>query len=315
MRIGLAALIFPLVAFASADPVEGKGEGRLKVFILAGQSNMQGAGAIRADLERNQGQGSLEYVVQDPATADRFAHLLDEKGEWAVRDDVWIWYFERKGDLSVGYGAREDKIGPELQFGHVVGDRYDEQVLLIKIAWGGKSLARDFRPPGSGGDVGPQFNELLQHIRDVLSDLETHFPEYDGKGYEIAGLGWHQGWNDRVDQEFNDAYEENLSHFIRDLRRELGTEELPFVIAETGMSGHQEKHPRALSLMRAQAAVATRAEFKENVAFVGTREFYRPADVSPSGQGYHWNGNAETYLLIGDGMGRAMIELIDGRKK
>ena len=84
---------------------------------------------------------------------------------------------------------------------------------------------------------------------------------------------------------------------------------LPFVIAETGMSGHGESHPRALSLMRAQAAIAKYEEFQGNVAFVGTKDFYRAAEDSPSAQAYHWNSNAETYYLIGTAMGEAMKKL------
>jgi alpha-galactosidase len=75
------------------------------------------------------------------------------------------------------------------------------------------------------------------------------------------------------------------------------------------MTGREEKHPRALSLMKAQAAVAMYDEFKGNVAFVSTRDFYRQPEQSPSRQGYHWNSNAETYYLIGEAMGQAMLEL------
>jgi alpha-galactosidase len=126
----------------------------------------------------------------------------------------------------------------------------------------------------------------------------------------VIGFGWHQGWNDRVNQAFNDQYEENLANFIRDIRKALDTPNLPFVVAETGMSGREEKHPRALSLMQAQAAVAEYDEFQGNVAFVGTRDFYRPKEESPTGQEYHWNSNAETYYLIGDAMGKAMLEMV-----
>ena len=305
-------LLLPvLLALLCAQTACAKGP--LKVFILAGQSNMVGAGAVKANPKRNEGKGSLEYLVKAPETKKRFAHLVDAKGEWVVRDDVWIWYFDRKGGLAPGYGGGADRIGPELGFGCVVGDHIDEQVLLIKIAWGGKSLAKDFRPPSAGGEVGPFYKKLFEHTRDVLDNLKTYFPDYDGKGYEIVGFGWHQGWNDRVNQAFNDAYEENMAHFIHDVRKELKVDKLPFVIAETGMSGHAEKHPRALSLMRHQAAVAKRPEFKGNVAFVGTKDFFRPKDVSPSGQAYHWNSNAETYYLIGDGMGKAMVGLL-GKK-
>ena len=105
-----------------------------------------------------------------------------------------------------------------------------------------------------------------------------------------------------------------MTHFINDIRKELGVPRLPFVIAETGMTGPEENHPRALSLMKAQAAVAEQEEFKGNVAFVGTRNFWRPKEQSPSNQGYHWNSNAETYYLIGDSMGRAMLKLLLSEK-
>ncbi len=318
--IGLKTRLAIVVAFATSfttslqtfadSPAELPAKGPVKVFILAGQSNMVGAGIIAMDPKRNEGQGSLEYMVKDPKMADRTKHLVNADGSWAVRDDVWIWYFDRKGKLTAGYGSGETTIGPEFGFGHAVGEALDEQVLLIKIAWGGKSLAVDFRPPSSGGEVGPYYTQMLEHVNNVLSDIQTHFPQYDKRGYELAGFGWHQGWNDRVNQAHNNAYEENMANFIRDVRKALRTPNLPFVIAETGMSGHEETHPRALSLMRAQAAVAEREEFKGNVAFVGTKDFYRPKERSPSGQAYHWNNNAETYYLIGDAMAAAMLSLM-----
>lgn len=281
----------------------------VKVFILAGQSNMEGAGTVKADPKKNEGKGSLEYLVKNAATAEKFKHLADKNGAWVVRDDVWIHYLDRKGKLTVGFGSNAERIGPELGFGHVIGDAFDEPVLLIKLAWGGKSLAKDFRPPSSGGEVGPYYKEIVQRTKDVLGDLKKQFPELAGRGYELAGFGWHQGWNDRVNQAFNDEYEKNMANFIRDIRKDLGAKNLPFVIAETGMGGLEEKHPRALSLMKAQAAVAEYKEFQGNVAFVGTKAFWREKEVSPSGQNYHWNSNAETYYLIGESMGTAMKKL------
>lgn len=283
----------------------------VKVFILAGQSNMEGQGFIKVDPRRNDGKGSLEFLVKDSTTAEKFKHLVGKDGKWILRDDVWIHYLDRKGKLTVGYGAKDDRIGPELGFGHVMGDAFEEPVLLIKLAWGGKSLAVDFRPPSSGGEVGPYYKKIVDSTKTVLKDIKKEFPEFGDRGYELAGFGWHQGWNDRVNQAFNDEYEKNMANFIRDIRKDLGVKDLPFVIAETGMSGPEEKHPRALSLMKAQAAVAEYPEFKGNVAFVGTRKFWRDKEVSPTGQGYHWNTNAETYYLIGDAMGRAMKKLCE----
>ncbi|MFT7676142.1 MAG: hypothetical protein ACI8QC_000109 [Planctomycetota bacterium] len=305
----LLLLTLPLIGASQLAPTPGKT--KLKVFILAGQSNMVGAGQVAANPERNGGRGSLEYLVNAPDTKKKYAHFVDRKGNWIERDDVWISYFEREGKLSVGYGAREDTIGPELAFGHVVGEHFEEPVLLIKVAWGGKSLGKEFRPPSAGGEVGESYTAMFTQIAGVLGSLDERFPKQASGGYELLGIAWHQGWNDRVNQAFNDAYEHNLSCFIRDARKQLKEPKLPFVIAETGMNGPDETHPRALSLMKAQADVAKRKEFRGNVAFVSTRNFYRAADVSPSGQGYHWNSNAETYCLIGEGLGLAMLELLD----
>jgi alpha-galactosidase len=305
----MARLLSPLLilsalsAAATADPT-------VKVFVLAGQSNMQGHGRVAAEEERNQGKGSLEWLAKRPDSGPRFRSLIDDEGNWLARDDVQIHYLDRSGNLAPGFGAREGLIGPELGFGHVVGDAFDEPVLLIKIAWGGKSLGVDFRPPSSGGETGLYYREVVRLTQESLKTAKDRFPQYKQHELELAGFGWHQGWNDRINQELNDAYEENMANFIRDIRRDLGAEDLPFVIAETGMSGRTEAHPRALSLMKAQAAVANKPEFHGNVAFVGTRDFFRPREESPSGQAYHWNSNAETYYLIGEAMGKAMLELI-----
>ena len=310
MNIIRGTLLLPVLVALSFSGY-ASGEDPIKVFVLAGQSNMVGAGQVKANPERQGGQGSLEWLVDSSPDKANYAHLRNEDGSWAERDDVKIWFLGRKGSLRPGFGSNQGTIGPELGFGTVVGDACEDPVLLIKVAWGGKAIGKEFRPPSSGGEVGAEYRLLVENVKKVMADPAVDFPDLKGRKFELTGIGWHQGWNDRVNQAFNDAYEENLTNLIKDLRKDLRKPGLPFVIAETGMSGPEEKHPRALSLMAAQAAVAARPEFKDTVAFVGTRSFYRPPDRSPSRQGYHWNSNAETYYLIGDGMGRAMLELIE----
>lgn len=302
----LIATLLSLVA-APAQPV--------KVFILAGQSNMVGHGFIAADPKRNGGKGSLEFMAREPSSDPMFKNLLDKDGKWRIRDDVWIDYFDRKGKLTVGYGAGEDCVGPELGFGNVVGDAIDEPVLLVKLAWGGKSLYADFRPPSSGGKLGPYYTEVIKGAVEAVAKLGTNFPQFKGRPVEIVGFGWHQGWNDRINADAVGGYEQNMANFIKDVRKDLNVPKLPFVIAETGMGGYDEEEPRALALMNAQAAVAKRPEFKNTVAFVGTRAFWRPSEVSPSEQGYHWNSSGETYYLIGDAMGHAMLDLLKQGKR
>jgi len=307
-KLTVPFIILAMAAGIWAQPATAAQSGKspLKVFILAGQSNMEGAGQIKMNPNSNEGKGSLEYMVKDPKTSARCKHIVDKDGKWVVRDDVWIWYLGRKGGLTAGYGARRHAIGPEFQFGHAMGRAMDNQVLLIKTAWGGKSLQKDFRPPGSGGQVGPFYTEMLKHVKDVLANIKTHFPDYDGKGYEIAGFAWHQGWNDGCSAPAVAEYEKNMANFIRDVRKALDVKGMPFVIAKSGFGGWKQKVGRRLGIMKAQAAVAKYDEFKGNVTCVETRDFFRPADQSPSRQGYHWNGNAETYFLIGDALAEAM---------
>jgi alpha-galactosidase len=294
----VAGVTLAALPLAAAPPV--------KVFILAGQSNMVGAGRIEADPNRNGGKGSLSFLAEnDP----KYKPLKDKAGKWVERDDVSIWFLGRKGKLAPGFGSNGGTIGPELGFGQVVGDALQEPVLLIKTAWGGKSLQKDFRPPGSGGEVGPYYTEMFTHVKGLLDDLKTEFPQYRS-GYEIAGFGWHQGWNDGCDQAATQEYEQNLANFIRDVRKELGIAKLPFVIADSGFGGKDEKNARRLMIRSAQAAPAKTREFKGNVACVPTESFFRTPEESPSSQGYHWNGNAETYCLIGEAMGKAMLELM-----
>jgi hypothetical protein len=315
----LAALIF-IASTQAADPKP------VRVYILAGQSNMEGHGFVAADPKRNEGKGSLEWATKQPANAAKFKTLVDDAGKFRTRDDVFITYLDRKGPLTAGFGVNQDKIGPELGFGWVVGDASDAPVLLIKCAWGGKSLAVDFRPPSSGlppyslGEkqdaaikadpkiVGKYYRETMDLTKAALKNVKELVPGSDGK-YVLAGFGWHQGWNDRINDKFNGEYEANMVNFIKDVRKELDAPKLPFVIGETGMNGPTETHPRALSLMKAQAAAAAHPEFQGNAAFVKTQNFWREKEDSPSGQGYHWNTNGETYYLIGEAMGQAMVKL------
>ncbi len=131
--------------------------------------------------------------------------------------------------------------------------------------------------------------------------MAVNIPRTEPWRYVLCGFGWHQGWNDHINNKFNAEYESNVAHFIRDIRKDLGAAALPLVIVETGVNGPEENH-LVFSLMKAQAAVAQLAEFKGNVAFVGTKTFWRPQDQSPGGQGPRWNSNAETNYLIGEAM-------------
>jgi hypothetical protein len=307
-QIALAALAV-VAGLCAGAKAEATPKGPVKVFILAGQSNMEGQGVVSMDHEKyyNGGKGNLIWSMKHSKSAAKMKHLRNENGEWAVRDDVEISFKSRgkvrKGGLTVGYTGYggHSHIGPELQFGHVVGDHFEEPVLLIKTAWGGKSLYLDFRPPSSGGEVGPYYTTMVEEVRAALAELGD-------REYEIAGFVWMQGWNDMCTKPAIPEYAENLVNLVRDLRKEFGVPDMPVVVGELGNGGPAKPGSSMEAFRKAQKKGTARIP---NARFVETSGFARPKEMSPNvGHGHHWFGNAESYFLIGDALGRAMLELM-----
>ena len=301
-----------LFAIGSLSTVAGAADKPIQVFILAGQSNMEGQGVVAYDHPKhyNGGKGNLVWSMKNSKSAALMKHLRDGAGKWVERDDVRISFKDqrevRTGKLSIGftgYGGTSH-IGPELQFGHVIGEHIEEPVLLIKTAWGGKSLYKDFRPPASGGSVGPYYNKMLEEVRAALAALGK-------RKYRIAGFVWFQGWNDMVNNDATAEYAANMVNLAGDIRKEFKLPRLPVVIGELGNMG-EKAGGGMLKLRKAQAAAAASPKLgKGTVAFVKTTPFARPKELSPNtGHGHHWFGNAESYFLIGDALGKAMVQLL-----
>ena len=291
----------------------------LRVFVLAGQSNMAGQGVV--DLgggDYNGGRGTLLALAQDPAKAPLLASIRNPDGSWRMPDDVFVRYTPegsppKHGPLGFGFTpyAGQHHFGPELAFGAVLGEAMDEPVLLVKTAWGGKSLYKDFRPPSSGGEVGPYYRRMIDDVRSAIAKAPDEVPGAKGREVEIAGFVWYHGWNDGVEPEIAvPQYEQNLINLIRDVRRDLGVPELPVVVAE--ITGPWVEAPGQWGTLRAaQASAAQREEWNGRVVFVPTAAFVRDPDESPNPtHGHHEFGNAETYFLVGEAMGQAMRSLV-----
>jgi alpha-galactosidase len=116
----------------------------VKVFILLGQSNMLGMGDVGPETK----QGTLEYLTKKEG---RYPHLLDGAGKWSARSDVrYTFVMQSKGTLQNDWLTVKGRtIGPELQFGHIMGHVLDEPVLVLKACIGNRSLGWDYLPPGS----------------------------------------------------------------------------------------------------------------------------------------------------------------------
>jgi hypothetical protein len=343
-RVDLTPITELSPATDRADALAANADAPVRVFILAGQSNMEGKAQLKL----------LDHQITAPATADLFAHL-HKGGEYLVRNDVWINYHDRRGGLTVGYGS-PNRFGVELEFGNLVGNRFDEPVLLIKTAWGGKSLYRDFRPPSAGlpsegtleeilaktnegnsknnrpeitiGDVrasyGRYYRDMMQDIDTTLDQMGSRFPHLEGREYEIAGFVWFQGWNDQyggAEQE----YKSNMEHFIRDVRADLDTPDLPFVIGVMGQNGSTPAKGPMLTIQEAQLAMEHVADFAGNVDAVRTdvlidtaaealfpdwKEQKEEWEKVGSDHPYHYLGSAVWFSRMGTAFGEAMLELM-----
>ncbi len=296
-----AVALFTNIVFAHAAVSKP-----LKVFILAGQSNMEGHAKVE----------TFDYIGDDPKTAPLLQQMRGADGRPRVCDHVWISYFTGSGDangegfgkLTAGYGSRRNpaedggKIGPEFTFGLTMDRALSEPVLIIKTAWGGKSLYYDFRPPSAGpfprsaADVekgrnpeaqsGLYYRLMIEHVKRVLGDIKRVCPAYDAKqGFEIAGFVWLQGWNDMVNRDVypipkKDSkepryadYSRWMADFIRDVRKDLKVPKIPFVIGVMGVGG-TKPNEHVAAFREAMAAPAALPEFKGNVAAVQTAPFW-----------------------------------------
>jgi len=100
----------------------------LKVYIMAGQSNMQG----------HAGFNTLPYLLEDPATVALHDRLVDKDGQPKVHEGVQVSlitdYGTHQGPLTAGFGASKTKLGPELAFGATMHEKLQEPILIIKTA-------------------------------------------------------------------------------------------------------------------------------------------------------------------------------------
>lgn len=173
----------------------------LKVYILSGQSNMVGMASTN----------TFAHIKMFPETATEFKDMFNEDGSPVVLDDVWISSTvatdkeggEALGKLGPEFGARGkgDKIGPEYTFGIYMHKALQEPILIIKTAWGGKSLCFDFRSPSAGEWTPPAGHpDLVKEVPvslplptriDLSADYvpgEDLVPKYVGRVGKFMGL-------------------------------------------------------------------------------------------------------------------------------
>ncbi|MCE9611148.1 MAG: sialate O-acetylesterase [Chthoniobacter sp.] len=309
----------------------------VKVFVLMGQSNMVGMGRIAGP------EGSLENAVK---TKSKYSYLMDDIGNWSERKDV------RNVRVMVGKGGGMQlfnnewmtvtgtkTIGPEFGIGHSLGNAIEAPVMILKSCIGNRSLGWDLLPPGSerfefdrktyagykdspdswekgteptpiGWYAGKQYDDDVANAKKVLADLDNYYP--GAKGYEVAGFFFWQGEKDGGNTAHANRYEQNLVRFIKQVRKDFNTPNAKFVLATLG-EATKGSEGNGGKVLDAQLAVDGNTgkypEFKGNVATV----YSNPLSHGGSGNG-HYGGNAETYMDIGEAMGKAMLNLLESKE-
>jgi hypothetical protein len=285
----------------------------VQVFIMMGQSNMLGFGNA----------GSLKGIA-----AEKYPYLVDDEGAWNVRKDVRNVFFcmggLRYNDwLTAENGNGSGKFGPEIGIGNYLGHVLDAPVLILKSCVGNRALGWDLLPPsavGTGakgqsyqGDsessnrkvkanrdgwyAGLQYDQDVGAAQNALKSLSTYYP--DAKEYEVAGFFWWQGNAEGKGSVEN--YDKNLAFLFNDLKKDFNAPNAKFVCATLG------EHDKSATLSQKMFTFAKLPEFKDQAAV-----FYSKP-VSSGGSGGHYGGNAETYMIVGAGMGRLMAELLQGK--
>jgi hypothetical protein len=299
----------------------------VQVYILMGQSNMLGAG---------------KPDVLKGVAAQKYPYLVDDAGEWTVRKDVRNVRVMCSGnspakDYINDWMTIQGNIGPEIGIGHYLGHVTEAPVLILKSCIGNRSLGWDLLPPGSkpyehggktqpgyrgtpddpGGDTGGdmskgwyagcQYDGDVAAAKQVLKNLDKYYP--GAKEYKVGGFFWWQGDKDMRNPAHFEQYEKNLIQLIKALRKDFDAPDARFVTASLGQTQKGSKGGDGV-ILNAMEAVSKNdePELKGKVAFVYTH----PLSKGGSSSG-HYGGNPETYMNVGEAMGKAMVELLKNK--
>lgn len=318
LNLFLAAIAVTLCLGVSAL----RADDTYQVFILAGQSNMEGKASNEL----------LEHQATDAKTKELYAQFR-EGDHWIERDDVLIKFLNRKGPLTIGYGS-PNKTGLELAFGFAMGDAYDEPVLLIKTAWGGHSLYQKFRSPSAGlpseevlqeelanaqkrvqnnnekrnrndplptmdeikSEYGVSYRAMMEEVDSTLKNAGELFPELKGKQPHIAGFVWFQGFNDMFGDYAPGEYEQNMKHLIHDVRQAWHAPNLPVVIGALGQNGSADPQANMKKIQDAQLAMNEVPDFAGNVKTIRTDVL---VDKTAEELFPGWKDHFEEWKLVG----------------
>jgi Carbohydrate esterase, sialic acid-specific acetylesterase len=294
----------------------------VRIFILAGEANVAGYASTAHLHQLVTGTGDANNgrdVAQKEKHDLPYQHLWNAtNSSWIVRNDVFVAYDHVRsqellhGPLSAGgqFGAKPNTFGPELQMGHVLGNVYDEPVVIIKAGWEDRSLCKDFASPSiSDNNPGFQWFRMLNNIHKVGNSLHEVVEDsgYKYSQIKLGGIVWWHGYTDFKTNRMREEYGKNLVKFIKDIRKELKQPNLPVIVGELGGKGSRTKDMKELEFRQMQEQTIKENFPDGTVAFVQTAIHVR---TSPIIQNYtHYFGNAPTMIDISQAFAAQLISM------
>ncbi len=298
----------------------------VQVFIIMGQSN------------------TLEMGKVTPELGKTYPFLVDDAGNWTVRQDVRnVSVMQKRGKMGV---YRNDwltiggkKLGIEIGIGHQLGNAIDAPVMILKSSIGNRSLGWDLLPPGSarytydgkevpgyretfltkkaktvvpyeeGGNClqwygGKQYDDDVGNAKKILAELAKYYP--GASSYEVAGFLWWQGDKDMRNPAHAAMYEKNLVQLTKALRKDFNAPKAAFVTASLGQTTEDDTESGHGIILQAMKTVASGKYSTELGDNIGF--VYTNPLSKGSSSSAHYGGNAETYMNVGLAMGEKMVE-------
>jgi iduronate 2-sulfatase len=250
-----------------------------EVFLLAGQSNMDGRGRV-SDLK-----GDLaEYSRPNTNILIHFSAgglkrpLTTSQGVKPLQPGYSGTPGNKKPNaLPTGTFGCEVSFGPA-----IAGALPGKRILLVKFAEGGTSLAKDWNPD----EKGKLYENFIKFVGTTQEILKTR-----GDTCTIRGMLWHQGESDSGLPE--GAYQKALTEFIGRVRSDLGIKDLPFVIGQVFDNGNRH---HVIAGQKAAAKALPRVGFVE------------AAGLETSDKGTHFD--ASSLVELGKRFAQEMAKLL-----
>ncbi len=294
----LAIILTPTFLFAQKSKQD-----TIKVFLLAGQSNMDGYGYVKdlpSDLDKTL---KNVWIFHGNSAADNNAK----------DGSLGIWEKLKPGHgvgfTSDGSGNKlSDRFGVELSFAKRLQELYpNDKIAIIKYSRGGTAIdtlvgsrAGCWEPDFNGVNGINQYDHCLKTIQNAVKEKDI---DYNGKEDVLVPMGiiWMQGESDAHSEETAQRYYYNLKRLMDLLRASLRVDDLPVVVGKISDSWNDKDGKVWDYGELVQYAQEKFAKTDGNAAIVRTTRYYKYSDK--------WHYDSEGFIDLGKQFAEKVFEL------